>query len=205
MTFSPNADLLESTTKLQKLTDYWGTKGNEALVLKGKDFLSLAQYHIAKGERKGAEQALNEGLNELAIKTEFTLKGEKFSGYLLEGINHHKNIWLENGDVLLWSSDTAYYKYDFPAGKTTLNIRVRGTKIDGKYPTMIVGVGDKYSHPIIVNESNENYTVELPTMGNEKILTIRFLYEDSSNPGEWKLFINQVEVAIVSDEINNVP
>jgi GH35 family endo-1,4-beta-xylanase len=195
--FVPNNDLLATFEKLQSLANYWDAQSNTALAQKGLDYLALANHYIEVGERNNAEQALNAGLDDLAIPIVIHIPGTQLKGYY--GFDHP--FMHENGGALLWSAGTAYYPYHFPAGKVQVVLTANGRQIDGKYPLIVVGVGDKYSEPSIVTDGYKTYSYTFTTTGTEQILTIRFLYQESSNSGEWKLYINGIDVKIVSDEL----
>lgn len=195
LTFVPDADLLAMRDKLQRLVDYWQTQSSAVLVQKGKDYLALVDYHLASGERDRAEQTLKAGLEDLAVNMELHISGSQLKG--------SNGFIVEHGDGLLWSGATAYYQYTFPMGVVHINVNAKGSLIDNKWPTMVIGIGDKYSEPLVVTSGYQTYSTTFLTTGSEQILTIRFLYENSTNPGEWKLYVDRIDVSIRTDDVES--
>ena len=195
VTFIPNVDLLRRRGDLQRLIDHWIARSNDELVMDGQEYLALFDHHLALGERVLAEQTINAAIAHLSIILEKHISGSQLKGYY--GYDHP--FVIEGGNALLWTAGTAYYELEIPDSVVEVNITARGSRIDGKWPMMVVGIGDKYSQPFTVTDGYQNYSTTFDATGSEQILTIRFLYELSSNPGEWKLYVRSIDLEILTD------
>ena len=90
--FVPDSDIIDKRSVLQRLVGYWELQSNSALIQKGQDYLSLADHHLAAGERKFALQTLDAGLDELAITTKMHIQPNQMKGYLGDSIYTNKII-----------------------------------------------------------------------------------------------------------------
>ncbi len=198
LVFAPDNYLIELKNKLAALINYWEAQGDLARVQRGRDYLALADYHIAQNERDRAEQALNAGIEDLTITQELHLTGLQL---LAVGYRGGGYTW-ENGSALIWSGSTLYYPYRFLHGKINVDVIARGNQAGGVWPRMVIGVGANYSEPFTVNSStNDVYSATFPLTGNERVLTIRFLYADNPDPGEFKLYVDDVNITIQTDQV----
>lgn len=207
ITFIPNNALLEKKAGLEDLVDYWETKSEQGLVQTGRDYLALIEHHIQNSEWAMAEQTLNAALNDLSIHIEMSIPVNKLIPVGAQG----EGFTLENGSALIWGSTTLYLPYDFPEGKVVVEIKAHAQIEKGEAPMMVSGVGANYS-PVWKVESTqpELFSYTLLTTGEEKVMTIRFPYDDriyeritsqNGNVGELKLYIDEVRMVIATTEI----
>jgi DNA-binding beta-propeller fold protein YncE/GH35 family endo-1,4-beta-xylanase len=199
LVFAPDNYLIELRDKLAALVGYWEAQHDLARVQKGKDYLALADYHLTRSERDRAEQTLNAGIVDLAITRETHLTGLQLLGSVgYRGYGYTR----EKSSALIWSGSTLYYPYEFPRGKVKVDVVARGRQASGVWPRMVIGVGANYSEPFTVdNSTNKVYSFTSPVSGDERVLTIRFLYADNANPGEWKLYVDGVTMTIQTDQV----
>jgi GH35 family endo-1,4-beta-xylanase len=195
VTFIPNVDLLRMRGDLQRLLDHWIARSKNELVMDGEEYLALFDHHLALGERERAEQTISAAIARLSVTQQTHISGSQLKGYY----GHNHPFVIEGSDALLWSAGAAYYELDFPDSVVEVNITASGRLIGDKWPIMVVGIGDKYSQPFAVTDGYQTYSTTFETTGSEKILTIRFLYDHSNNPGEWKLYVRSIDLAISTD------
>lgn len=204
--FISNNLLMEKKARLEKLVSYWASQSDLSRVQMGKDALALVDHHLEYSEWALAEQTLDAGLNELAIRTEITLRAEDWVpvGYDFGFVN-------ENGSAVMWGSTFLIFPYPFSSGTAVVEITAHAHQEKGESALMVAGVGANYSQVWKVSDDTAQvYKFSTPITGNEQVLTIRFPYDGRINErinsqngqvGELKLYIDSVKLVITSSEI----
>ena len=155
--FAPDNYLIELRGKLAALVGYWEAQHDLARVQKGKDYLALVDYHLARGERDRAEQTVNAGIVDLAITRESHIAGLQLLGIGYRGFGYTRAY----SSALIWSGATLYYPYKFPHGEVKVDVVARGYQASGVWPRMVIGVGANYSETFTVdNSTNKVYSVD---------------------------------------------
>ncbi len=86
-------------------------------------------------------------------------------------------------------------RLSLPAGHATVEVTATSHSGAGKYPTMVIAIGGHSSPPMLVDHQGI-YTTELDLTGAEEVFTIRFLYEDNADPGEFKLYVEGAKISV---------
>lgn len=196
VSFAPQDILGEMRDPLTRLTDYWRRQGDDTRWRIGSDDLARAAYHETRGEIEQAQQALLAGLKDLSLERTWEIKPKDYSG-----VSYETSVIprLNGGWAVIWSGDVLYHRQNFPAGHAKVSLVAYGRPVNGVYPTMVIGIGGHFSKPLLVDHSGE-YSAEFDLDGSENVFTVRFLYEENPNPGEFKLLVDEATITEVSQD-----